>query len=87
MCEILASVLERPLERLQSDEGPALGAAVTALASLESHLRKQQGMQEAFRVVDAAPILVRFRPSVAPNPSWSNIYRAGLKTFEERVRG
>ena len=31
MCEILASVLDRPLERLQSDEGPALGAAVTAL--------------------------------------------------------
>ena len=30
MCEILATVLDRPLERLQSDEGPALGAAVTA---------------------------------------------------------
>ncbi|HMC88125.1 MAG TPA: FGGY-family carbohydrate kinase, partial [Gemmataceae bacterium] len=38
MCEILASVLGRPLERLQSDEGPALGAAVTALAALETCL-------------------------------------------------
>jgi len=27
MCEILASVLDRPLERLHSAEGPALGAA------------------------------------------------------------
>src|SRR5262249_56375695 len=38
MCEILASVLGRPLERLVSFEGPALGAAVTALAALEPHL-------------------------------------------------
>src|SRR5207248_4225925 len=28
MCEILATVLDRPLERLASAEGPALGAAV-----------------------------------------------------------
>src|SRR5262249_4795180 len=35
MGEILATVLDRPLERLQSSEGPALGAAVTALAALE----------------------------------------------------
>src|SRR5207249_1640182 len=32
MCEILATVLNRPLELLVSNEGPALGAAVTALA-------------------------------------------------------
>src|SRR5262249_2954945 len=43
MCEILASVLGRPLHRLVSFEGPALGAAVTALASLENHLRQQRG--------------------------------------------
>src|SRR5262249_12513997 len=35
MCQILASVLGRPLVRLVSQEGPALGAAVTALAALE----------------------------------------------------
>src|SRR5206468_4741882 len=39
MCEILASVLDRPLELLASDEGPALGAAVTALAALENRGR------------------------------------------------
>src|SRR5262249_26190489 len=43
MVEILAAVLGRPLERLESDEGPALGAAVTALAALETHRRRAQG--------------------------------------------
>src|SRR5207245_3633847 len=52
MCEILASVLEKPLERLQSDEGPALGAAVTALAALETHLRRQRGIDMPFTVAD-----------------------------------
>src|SRR5262249_8159311 len=36
MGEILASVLDRPVDRLQSTEGPALGAAVTALAAVET---------------------------------------------------
>src|SRR5262249_40652007 len=44
MCEILATVLDRQLERLQSEEGPALGAAVTALAALETHLRRQRNI-------------------------------------------
>src|SRR5262249_35106627 len=42
MCEILATTLDRPLERLVSFEGPALGAAVTALAALETNLRRQK---------------------------------------------
>src|SRR5262249_14112766 len=46
MCRILASVLGRPLERLQSFEGPALGAAVTALAALETYRRHQQGISD-----------------------------------------
>src|SRR6185369_10021991 len=40
MCEILASVLDHPLERLVSDEGPALGAAATALAAVETQRRR-----------------------------------------------
>src|SRR5262249_22481447 len=67
MCEILASVLDRPLERLQSFEGPALGAAVTALAALEANLRKQRGIEAPFTVADAVPVLVKFRDPVAPN--------------------
>ena len=52
MCEILASVLDRPLERLASAEGPALGAAVTALAALETHRRRQRDIEAPFGVAD-----------------------------------
>jgi len=70
MCEILATVLDRPLERLQSFEGPALGAAVTALAALESHRRQQRGIGEPFTVGDAVAALVKFRDAVTPNAAW-----------------
>jgi sugar (pentulose or hexulose) kinase len=82
MCEILASVLGRPLERLQSDEGPALGAAVTALAALETHLRRQHGDTVPFTVADAVKVLVKFRDPVQPKPEWGEAYRAGLEQFE-----
>ena len=53
MCEILASALGRPLERLQSDEGPALGAAVTVLAALESYHRRKVEVWQPYRVGSA----------------------------------
>lgn len=87
MCEILASVLDRPLERLRSDEGPALGAAVTALAAWESHLRREQGMKEPFGVADAVAVLVKYRDPAAPNPAWREAYRNGLAQFEKRLSG
>jgi sugar (pentulose or hexulose) kinase len=87
MCEILATVLDRPLERLHSAEGPALGAAVTALAALELNLRKQQGMAAPYTVADAVAVLVRFRGSTSPNPDWRQTYREGLRAFEARLRG
>src|SRR5262249_30983932 len=74
MCEILATVLDGPLERLQSDEGPALGAAVTALAALETHLRRHQNVTEPFSVADAVAVLVKFRTPVAPAPAWREAY-------------
>src|SRR5439155_18393724 len=74
MCEILATVLDRPLEKLQSFEGPALGAAATALAALEANLRKQRGIEAPFTVADAVPVLVKFRDSVATNPAWRQAY-------------
>ncbi len=86
MCEILATVLDRPLERLQSDEGPALGAAVTALAALETHRRSQHGVSKPFTVADAVPLLVKFREPVRPNPQWREKYREGLQAFERRLR-
>src|SRR5262249_24079556 len=85
MCEILATVLDRPLERLQSAEGPALGAAVTALAALERHLRRQQGITEPFTVADAVAVLVKFRTPVLPDLRWRDAYRAGLKAFRAAV--
>lgn len=87
MGEILASVLDRPLERLVSAEGPALGAAVAALAGLETHLRRQQGITEPFTVADAVGAMVKFRDPVAPRPEWAPAYRDGLRRFEQRVKG
>jgi sugar (pentulose or hexulose) kinase len=87
MCEILATVLDRPLERLQSDEGPALGAAVTALAALENQLRKQRKIDAPFTVADAVARLVKFRSPVAPQPAWREAYRQGYEQFLNRVAG
>jgi sugar (pentulose or hexulose) kinase len=85
MVEILATVLDRPLERLQSFEGPALGAAVTALAALESNLRRQRGIETPFTVADAVPVLVKFRSPVQPNSAWREAYREGLRDFAARL--
>ncbi len=85
MCEILATVLDRPLERLRSDEGPALGAAVTALAALETCLRRKKRIAAPYTVSDAVSVLVKFRKPVLPNPAWREAYRAGLQQFEVRL--
>lgn len=87
MCEILATVLDRPLERLASFEGPALGAAVTALAALENHRRQQQGVEPTFQVSDAVAQMVKFREPVQPNPQWREAYQRGYKAFERLVGG
>jgi len=85
MCTILASVLGRPLHRLVSSEGPALGAAVTALAAMESHQRKARGLTAPFTVTDAVAVLVKFRDEVQPNPAWRSAYEQGLDEFERHV--
>ena len=87
MCEILASVLNKPLERLASNEGTALGAAVVALAGLESYRRKEQGIAEPFTAADAAHHMVRFRGRTEPRAEWVAAYRSGIAEFERRVRG
>lgn len=85
MCEILASVLNRPLHRLVSTEGPALGAAVTALAAYETFLRKEKGITRPFTVADAVAVLVKFRDIVQPNSAWQPVYVRGLRSFEEML--
>lgn len=85
MCQILASVLNRPLERLVSDEGPALGAAVVALAGLESYLRKQRGIAEPYTAADAVAAMVKFRDRVEPVAPWVPEYANGMAAFERRL--
>lgn len=87
MCQILATVLGREIKCLESDEGPALGAAVTALAAYESYRRKQNGVTEPYKAADAVEKLVRFKPDpVKPVEKWRETYRTGLTRFEERLR-
>ncbi len=85
MCEILASTLGCRLERLVSEEGPALGAAVTALAALETHRRSKQGIDEPFSVADAVQTMVRFAEPVEPNPDWVGTYQQMLSTFKQHL--
>jgi sugar (pentulose or hexulose) kinase len=85
MCEILATVLDRRIERLISNEGPALGAAVTALAGLENHLRRENGVKETYTVADAVATLVQFREGVEPVPEWREAYNKGLADFERSI--
>ena len=85
MGEILASVLDRPLERLVSSEGPALGAAVTALAAAEQYGRRQRGISAPFTVADAVNVLVKFREPARPNPDWRSAYVEGLRRFEAHL--
>ena len=85
MCEILASVLNKPLERLESNEGTALGAAVVALAGLESYKRKEQGIAEPFTAADAVHHMVRFRGRTEPRADWAAAYQAGLGRFRAAV--
>jgi sugar (pentulose or hexulose) kinase len=85
MCEILATVLNRPLERLQASEGPALGAAVTALAAYESYQRKSRSIDEPYAVADAITRLVKYRSPVVPNSAWQQAYKEGLKRFQKWV--
>jgi xylulokinase len=87
MLEILASVLNREVVRLVSSEGPALGAAVTALAGLETHLRRKAGDNEPFPVADAVTAMVRFRPdTVKPRADCVSVYQKAIAEFAAKVR-
>ena len=85
MLEILATVLDRPLQRLQSDEGPALGAAAAALAGFETRRRRQAGEAAPFTVADAVGRMVRYREPAAPRDDWRAAYDAVLRDFGRRL--
>jgi xylulokinase len=85
MCEILASVLGKPLTRLKSEEGTALGAAVVALMGVENYRRQFQGIGEPYTVADAVAYLVQYRDGAEPNAAWQPVYAKGLETFRGRM--
>jgi xylulokinase len=83
---ILATVLNRPLKLLKSDEGTALGAAVVALAAAETSARRTRGeVNDPFTALDAARQLVAFRETIEPEARWVEDYRRGLAAFEARL--
>jgi sugar (pentulose or hexulose) kinase len=84
MMEILASVLNRPLQRLVSSEGPALGAAAVALAGLDSHRNPSEDPLAA-NVARAVARMVKFRDVVKPNSNWVPIYQQQLRAFEHAL--
>jgi xylulokinase len=86
MCQVLASVLNRPLHRLVSSEGPALGAAVVALAGMEMFLRKKNAIELPYAAADAVTTLVKFRDIVEPRVDWVEPYRGGLVEFELQLK-
>lgn len=85
MSEILASVVNKPLERLQSSEGTALGAAVVALAGIENHRRRERKISEPYSVADAVSQLVRFASPVNPVTEWVPTYTKGLEVFRRAI--
>ena len=85
MCEILASFLGRRLNRLENEEGPALGAAVTALAAHESLVRRQRAVTEPYTVADAVGTMVKYRQPVDPNPQWQEVYQQQLDQFQQHL--
>ncbi|MDO4550496.1 MAG: FGGY-family carbohydrate kinase [Planctomycetia bacterium] len=87
MCEILASVLNLELKRLVSEEGPALGAAITALAGMETENARRAGIfPEASEMMEnAVSRMVRFRETVPPKKEWVNAYHSLLADFEKRL--
>jgi sugar (pentulose or hexulose) kinase len=87
MVKILASVLNKPLDRLVSDEGSALGAAVAALAGAEANARSANRIAEPFTAADAVSMMVKFKDRVEPETMWVEAYRAGLAEFEKQLRG
>jgi xylulokinase len=86
MVAILASVLNRPIERLESDEGPALGAAVAAVADYESCQRRQAGDPAPYSIADAVSQMVRFRGTVVPVAAWVPNYERGLMDFRRQLQ-
>jgi xylulokinase len=67
-CEIIASVLNRPLLRLRVSEATGLGAAMLAAV----------GVGQFTRPKDAAAAWVRPADLISPNPEWVDFYQSRI---------
>ena len=85
MCEILASVVNRKIERLVSSEGTALGAAIAALAGYEQHLRTAAKITQPFTATDAVATMVKFKDAIEPKPELAAVYGKGLERFRAKI--
>src|SRR5438874_5295239 len=68
---IVAAVLGLPLERMESEEGSAFGAAL--LAGVRAGVFAD--------AAEAAARCVRLRDRIEPNPDWTGIYDAGYRRY------
>jgi xylulokinase len=68
---IVASVLALPLERTESEEGSAFGAAL--LAGVRAGVFRD--------AADAVGRCVRVRDRIEPNPEWSAVYEQGYERY------
>ena len=88
MLEILSSVIGMPLDRLESSEGPALGAAAGALAGIETVRARESGHPLRHLMAAAVARIVRLRPDpVCPDPAATGAYRPLLARFEADLAG
>jgi sugar (pentulose or hexulose) kinase len=88
MLEILASVIGMPLDRLESSEGPALGAAAGALAGIETLRARESGHPLRYLMASAVARIVRLRPDpVCPDPAATSAYQPLLARFETDLAG
>ena len=68
---IVASVLDLPLERTESEEGSAFGAAL--LAGVRAGVFAD--------AAEAVARCVRVRDRVEPDPDWTEIYDGGYRRY------
>ena len=88
MLEILASMIGLPVYRLESSEGPALGAAAGALAGIETIRARDTGHPQRHTMASAVTRIVRLRPEpVNPDPAATLAYVPLLARFEADLAG
>jgi xylulokinase len=68
---IVSSVLDLPLERMESEEGSAFGAAL--LAGVRAGVFADVG--------EAVARCVRARERIEPEPAWTEAYAAGYESY------